>query len=100
MSRAPGARLCRWRGERRPVVGRRPVRGPNCGICIVCWLLVLHVELIDDHAAVARSLGGRVLLAGLGVRTATVAQVHDATVGRGPLVGADPELTADRKSVV
>src|SRR5699024_2780207 len=92
-TRAACARIAGVRAVGRPLVGGRPVGGRTAGIGAVSGLLVLHVELIDDHAAVARSLGGRVLLAGLGVRTATVAQVHDATVGRGPLVGAGPDPT-------
>src|SRR5699024_4641250 len=73
-TRAAGARTAGVRAVGGPLVGGRPVGGRTAGIGAVSGLLVLHVELIDDHAAVARSLGGRVLLAGLGVRTAAVAQ--------------------------
>src|SRR5699024_8345519 len=64
-TRAAGARIAGVRAVGRPLVGGRPVGGRTAGIGAVSGLLVLHVELIDDHAAVARSLGGRVLLAGL-----------------------------------
>lgn len=57
-------------------------------------LLDLDVELVDDHPAAARDLPVLVQLAGLRVGAAAVVQVHHATVGRRPLVGAHPELAA------
>src|SRR5699024_11014354 len=98
---AAGARIAGAQADGTPLVAGRPLgvggsrlAGRTAGLGAVSGLPAPQAELSADHAAGARSLGGRVLLAGPGVRTATVAQVHDATVGRGPLVGADPELTA------
>src|SRR5699024_552029 len=57
---------------------------------------VVDVELLDGDLAAAGDLATLVLLTGLRMRAAAVVQVHDSPVGRGPLVGADAELLAQR----
>src|SRR5699024_5367898 len=81
------------------ILGRGAVGRVAVGRCVrVRRRLVvvddLDVELVDDHTRAAGDLGLAVVLPGLGVGTAAVAEVDHAAVGRGPLVGAHAELGA------
>src|SRR5699024_3451965 len=73
----------------RSPVGGRALRGRR-------GLVDLDLELVDDNAAAARDLPVIALPAGLRVRSAAVVEMDHAAVGRGPFVGAHPELPSER----